>query len=1346
MDPYVPPGQRNTEAQPSKEEVTSKELIVSQAPPVIEAKKLGELQSESCIESPEDRLSKRTMDELLVSREGSENAIRLSRRMMRLKNVDTTPFIIMSCFRYPRLLGMLGGYPVHQHNKTDGYNFIAGLTEQELDELRAKNIPGLMEVIELVRDNATPERDFRGVYVENPKYTRLVEAYDSLFGEDFGSLREARGRFKVGPGTGFEGMCKRSCEAAGLDFGEMRDMIERREGHTTEIENPAYREIQENLEKLCLHLMVEGDDKQKIFTLGLIEELGTCSSESYDTIGQVLRETQNEDVQRALVDTMKYRAKYKNELKAAFILTRNYGTVSQQVKNIIKEYSGDMAEMLLSEELEDKKIEALSQIMDRSADEIRDVNKFVTGIADVYGSGPQKKFSICESDFDAYLAMARIPGALELITDLAPYGFYIGGEDAQALPTAIEDKKSILHSLEEIREILPNYTYDIKYKHEYNPQTEREEKVFITDPYETLFSYTDTRQTFKALENIQNKLGEIPRRYSDGVFRRSKHIRHQEQPSKEEYLAFNRSLNTFLVETNSVDSKLFKWREHTQNSNILEFLAKEPERVNEITGLPEETPNLFPLFEPGGPLHSNRDQVFNDIFSHQDPIRRAKEVETIFNKKMPYWKQLFLFTETRIGKALEQAKSEYPISAIAGTARTGRIPLTKLRGRDRWSDLVVEGTEPDESGSIPFNRLTPKAKKMAMRQYLRNTIQTTRSSEAKNQADERNKRLATEKLTLAPGTYLHGAAFDYTPTVFLNGNLPGELLGPACSTDRFPFHVDFGRITEQEVQETRGDTRKIVEGTIPAGYGKGGSMGADGQTFYIYDRREASWEPGVDYTVRNFRQGLILGGMPATETTAIVLRNPEATLEAEKKAVLESGFYTPLYDMDGNLLFTPQEYDTMREDLNLKVPVDEVWDMSMKTGEALGSNPGGTYMAPTKTGPAGYYVKTAKSEWADQVWNEQLADDIYRLMDTPVPETQVVRVEGNIGHASRMLDDAQEGAGPDLKNGFLLDCLLANWDVIAHSGNTLTSGGTTYRIDNGGSLLFRARGERRTNFNEAVTELTSMRHGYSGLTEEDIKKQAEEMRDKLTDEAIDSLVDGVRLSRQDRDTLKTTLKKRRDYTTKTVLAGETLEATPEQITLQTEVLDILKTGNLVGNERLAELIPEWVRMTGPAGFQHNRVLLGQHTEDVVKAVRRIPEWSNLGEREQELALMAALFHDFGKPTGRVSTAVSRDFEHEAGSIMAASEYMTRLGFTGKEIATVTRVIEYDGIVSDIAREKVRDPAKKLEPHELRGRMETEEAIRILQAVNRADVIGTVGENGFKRIEARYNKYFQEMLK
>ena len=50
---------------------------------------------------------------------------------------------------------------------------------------------------------------------------------------------------------------------------------------------------------------------------------------------------------------------------------------------------------------------------------------------------------------------------------------------------------------------------------------------------------------------------------------------------------------------------------------------------------------------------------------------------------------------------------------------------------------------------------------------------------------------------------------------------------------------------------------------------------------------------------------------------------------------------------------------------------------------------------------------------------------------------------------------------PDVRAGFLADAWLANWDVVGLAADNIVTGPgkKAYRIDVGGSLIFRAQGK-----------------------------------------------------------------------------------------------------------------------------------------------------------------------------------------------------------------------------------------------------------------------------------------------
>lgn len=95
-----------------------------------------------------------------------------------------------------------------------------------------------------------------------------------------------------------------------------------------------------------------------------------------------------------------------------------------------------------------------------------------------------------------------------------------------------------------------------------------------------------------------------------------------------------------------------------------------------------------------------------------------------------------------------------------------------------------------------------------------------------------------------------------------------------------------------------------------------------------------------------------------------------------------------------------------------------------------------------------------------------------------------------------------------LQKGFVLDCLLSNWDVIGASEDNIlvTPDKRVVRVDNDGSLNFRAKGREKelSEFLESntVSEIDSFRDPsrnpstakvYRGITDDEIRKQVEDI-------------------------------------------------------------------------------------------------------------------------------------------------------------------------------------------------------------------------------------------------------------
>lgn len=575
--------------------------------------------------------------------------------------------------------------------------------------------------------------------------------------------------------------------------------------------------------------------------------------------------------------------------------------------------------------------------------------------------------------------------------------------------------------------------------------------------------------------------------------------------------------------------------------DFMMFAARHPERAVDAGRAYTQNEAFRMLTREGGPLFSNKRIVAEEIFSNGNPAARIEEIVTNFTQKVPLAEQLIMYTNMRLGEKLKTSPSGYQIREVHGLSiaqlyqqhkiqkeqHPGEVTRFESMIAPHYRDKVIS----EDVDEVPFHMFVGMYKEQVYAEHIHATIDRSRSERRKSDADRRNRQF-DGRLHFDRPTAIHGTRIEFLQPILLNGNLPGESLGEGCETDAYGFHFDYWFVgNDSSIQDLKQLSDKTPLDQYASDYAGGIAL--------IYDRsNEDAYRFGQDYHagVRGEYHYVLLGGMPSTEVSGIICYREEH-VALVKQRIVEHGCYIQIYDSEGNPLFSPEEYDSMRADGNYAVGV-EVWDFSMKTGEQLGSNPGGQFTTPTLEGPTKFYVKFNNANETDHMWSEQLADNIYRAMGIAVPETQIVLVDGAYGHASRLIEGDETRNHPGLNDGFLVDVLLANWDVVMNPDNMKTFDGVTYRIDNGGSLFFRARGERVgehgvTNFGtksfDGNPEVPpSVMEKYVGLTEEHMKMQVEIMQKRLTDELIDSLVDGVRLSSEDRDRLRNTLRERRD--------------------------------------------------------------------------------------------------------------------------------------------------------------------------------------------------------------------------
>ena len=220
---------------------------------------------------------------------------------------------------------------------------------------------------------------------------------------------------------------------------------------------------------------------------------------------------------------------------------------------------------------------------------------------------------------------------------------------------------------------------------------------------------------------------------------------------------------------------------------------------------------------------------------------------------------------------------------------------------------------------------------------------------------------------------------------------------------------------------------------------------------------------------------------------------------------------------------------------------DKKWDLTKVSGQ-LGSNEGGWYEKPNGER---FYVKFYENP--SQGKAEFVANAVYAKLGIKAVRSEIIQLDGREAIASPAVPEATpasgeaQGRSEDVQKGFVADAFLANWDVVGLVYDNIVQGKDGfYRIDNGGSLIFRAQGGDKAYSPDSIPELQSMRipgrptgEVFAGITEYEIGKQARELVSKLSPEDIRAIVDESGLQGKDRDRILTGLLGRREYLVKT---------------------------------------------------------------------------------------------------------------------------------------------------------------------------------------------------------------------
>lgn len=199
-----------------------------------------------------------------------------------------------------------------------------------------------------------------------------------------------------------------------------------------------------------------------------------------------------------------------------------------------------------------------------------------------------------------------------------------------------------------------------------------------------------------------------------------------------------------------------------------------------------------------------------------------------------------------------------------------------------------------------------------------------RMETVKTQADARNRALISSAhspdlpLSIGTGDCLKGVDMEYLPQILSSGALAREYLGAASDSDATPFDTDTETVFDSDIVDGKINLAQFLETLQARKYGnimlliKDRGQFSDSQTKdpnakTIYERFPSRVVSSRHFGIRT--------GIAGSEISGIILHAFEE--KSVSQEILDrlfmdislNGFYVPVVDKNGKLLFTPEQFD-----------------------------------------------------------------------------------------------------------------------------------------------------------------------------------------------------------------------------------------------------------------------------------------------------------------------------------------------------------------------------------------------------------------------------------------------------
>lgn len=184
-------------------------------------------------------------------------------------------------------------------------------------------------------------------------------------------------------------------------------------------------------------------------------------------------------------------------------------------------------------------------------------------------------------------------------------------------------------------------------------------------------------------------------------------------------------------------------------------------------------------------------------------------------------------------------------------------------------------------------------------------------------ADARNRNVSSSEMILEQGDFIKGIGdITYLRNILQNGSVSKEYLGSSAGSDATPLDTDVSMVTESD-----GTIKDKFSKTAANGYGPIWFVLKNDDRFITTRTGSETFDVKNDVSKMEVFYTGVLGsghygirtGFASSEINYIVMDNYDPRVGLE---IAMNGFYIPIANKEGQIVFTPNDYDKLREKMS----------------------------------------------------------------------------------------------------------------------------------------------------------------------------------------------------------------------------------------------------------------------------------------------------------------------------------------------------------------------------------------------------------------------------------------------